>query len=274
MRSMYQDFSSSVRSYVRGLFVLFLAGLTASSFAFAWYYASSARDIGFNQVPARQISVSGEGKVAVRPDMATISASIVSQAGKVGAAQDENSKRSDAVIAFLKNRGIADRDIKTVGYVVTPQYDYSRPCLEPFGGDAIRCPPSGAPGIVSYEVRHSVEIKIRDLAKTDAVVEGAVAHGANQVDSVQFGVDDKEGIKAQARREAIDNAQNRAEILARDLGVRLKRIVGFYESGEGGPVFAQALKDGGGEVTVPSAPRIVPGEQEVRSSVTITYEFR
>lgn len=263
-----------MKKYVRGLVFVLLAGLAASSFAFALYYLVSAKEMRGSRIPTRQISVSGEGKVSVKPDIATVRAAVVTQAPKVGDAQAQNTARSNKVMDFLKSNGVAEKDIKTAGYAITPQYEYGTPCPIIFGGGDARCP-SGTPKISSYEVRHTIEVKVRDLGKADAVLEGVVTAGANQVDTLQFGIDDEEAAKAAARKEAIEDARKKAKVLSRDLGLRIRHILSFSESGQGGPIFAYALKGGfGGAESAASAPQVAPGEQEVRSSVTITYEFR
>lgn len=267
----YQDFSVSIQKYVRGIALLLLAGLTASSFAFALYYMVSAREVARSHISILQIAVSGEGKVSMKPDIARVRATVTTQGKKVGDAQLQNSTRSNAVMDFLKSQGIAEKDIKTTNYGIMPQYQYAinQPCT--LDG----CPPQRPPTIVSYDVRHTIEVKIRDLKKVDAVLEGVVTSGANEVDGLQFGIDDEELIKATARKEAIQDAEKKALVLARDLGIRLKRIVSFSESGEGVPIYQYAMKASfDGAESAPSAPQVAPGEQEVRSAVTITYEFR
>lgn len=270
----YQDFSATTKKYVRVLAFFLLAGLTASSFALALYYLVSAKEMKGSHVSPQQIVVSGEGKVAVKPDIATVQASVVTQTPKVGDAQAQNSARSNKVMDFLKSNGVAEKDIKTVGYAIAPQYEYGSPCPVVLGAPYARCP-SGPPRISSYEVRHTIEVKIRDLAKADVVLEGVVSAGANEVSGLQFGIDDTAAVKAAARKEAIEDAQKKAEVLARDLGIRLKRIVSFSDSGEGYPIYPYALKaDFGGASPASSAPQVAPGEQEIKSSVTVTYEFR
>src|SRR3989344_2339773 len=95
------------------------------------------------------VSFSGEGKVTAKPDIAVISASIVTQAVDSKSAQDSNSTKSNAVDSFLKKQGIADKDIKTSGYNITPQYKYP-----PYGGQAT---------ITGYQVTQSLDVKIRNL---------------------------------------------------------------------------------------------------------------
>ena len=255
------------------LITLLIVGLALSAFAFAFsYFVDGWKTATNTQIP-RQINVSGEGKVAIKPDIATFTAAVVTQAGKIGEAQSENTKRSNEMLAFLKGSGVEEKDLKTIGYFINPQYQYdSKPCIQIYPSPC----PQNPPRIVSYEVRHTIEVKVRDLNKVDDLLAGVVEKGANEVSSIQFRVDDEEKVLAQARKEAIENAKTKAEILAEDLGVRLAKIVAFSESG-GGPIFTrsfEALGKGGDFGGAAPTPQVEPGEQEVRSFVNVVYEFR
>jgi len=269
--TLYQHFSPRLQKYVHMSLFLLLIGVVSSSFAFAFSYFVSAWDTATNRIAPRQLSVSGEGTVALRPDTAVFSAGVMTEAKKVGDAQAENTKRSNTMLGFLKEQGIAEKDIKTIGYAVLPQYHYFDvpPCRE------LPCPPRRPPEIISYEVRHTIEVKVRDLDKTDELLEGTVAQGANEIGSIQFRVDDEEKARTEARGKAIEDARTKARALAKYLGVRLGKVAGFSESGQGFPVFARTLegKGGFGGDTAP-APQVEPGEEEIRSHVTIMYEFR
>ena len=219
-----------------------------------------------------QLSVSGEGKIFVRPDIATFTVTVVSDAARVGDAQNENSARSNAVVGFLKKQGVQEKDLKTVNYSVEPQYEYSndRPCLL---NPSFPCPAHTPPRIVSYQVRNSLEVKVRDLNKVDDLLQGVVTAGANEVGSVLFMVEDEKAALAEARRQAIEDAQQKAARLARDLSVRLKKIVGFSEGGAVPVYYARSGVVSTGAEAAPG-PEVQPGEQEIRSNVTVTYEFK
>lgn len=250
-----------------------LVGMVLALFMFAFWYGVSGLNEWRNTTGVRQISVSGEGKVGVRPDIATFMASVVTQSAKVKDAQEENARRSNDVLTFAKAQGVKEKDLKTVGYSINPQYQYdSRPCIQTFPSPC----PQNPPRIVSYEVRSSVEIKVRDLGKVDDLLAGVVSAGANEVGSIQFSIDDEEKIKADARKLAIDDARAKAKVLAKDLSVRLGKIISFSESGGGIPIYARAFeaKGGFGEDVAAPSPQVEPGEQEIKSNVTITYEFR
>ena len=166
---------------------VFVVALIAYYGVSAWKMART-RD---PSAPARQISVSGEGKVAVRPDIAEFSATVITQGKKVKDAQDQNSVRSNAVLAFLKQNGIAEKDIKTIQYSVEPQYEF----VNSSAPESIRAqsgfypmpytppPPSSIPKIASYQVHYTFEIKVRDLNKVDVLLDGVVREGANEVGS-------------------------------------------------------------------------------------------
>ncbi|MBI4225008.1 MAG: SIMPL domain-containing protein [Candidatus Sungbacteria bacterium] len=224
----------------------------------------------------RQIAVSGEGKTTVKPDIAVFTAGVVAQAAKVKDAQTENTKKSNAIIEFLKKSGVDEKDIKTTEYSIYPQYQssYPPPCV--FPGP---CPMTTVrpPEIVSYQVRQTIEVKVRDLGKVDDLLDGVVSAGANEVGSITFKMDDPEAARVAARKEAIDKAKAKAQVLADDLGIRLKRIVSYNEEGSGYPIYPMAMEyaksSGLGGGAAP-APQVQPGEQEVTANVTIVYEFR
>lgn len=271
MNKLFLNYSPEIRKYLGWYTTPLLIGVILTLFAVASWYITSAWKIKKDISQIRQISISGEGKVAVKPDAALFNAGIITSAARIGDAQRENTINSNAVINFIKKKGVEDKDIKTIGYHISPQYQYfdTPVCL------AYPCPPRKPPVIVSYEVRHNIEIKVRDLGKVDELLEGVVENGANEVGSIRFSVDDEEKAKAEARKIAIENAKAKAKVLASDLGVRLDRIISFSESGGGFPIFAQTFEAKGGfGGDVEPTPRVEPGEQEIKSVVTITYEFR
>lgn len=224
----------------------------------------------------RQLAVAGEGKTMVKPDVAVFTAGAVTQATKVKDAQAENTRKSNAVIDFLKKNGVEEKDIKTTEYNIYPQYQssYPPPCVFPGPCPLTTIRP---PEIVSYQVRQTIEIKVRDLGKVDDLLNGVVSAGANEVGSITFKVDDPEAARAIARKKAIDNAMAKAQTLANDLGVRLKKIVAYSDENTNYPQpYAVGLEARGGMAMAQAAPgpQVQPGEQEVTANVTIVYEFR
>ncbi|MDP3697815.1 MAG: SIMPL domain-containing protein [Candidatus Taylorbacteria bacterium] len=222
------------------------------------------------------ISFSGEGKVFAQPDIAAISFSILTEAKTSKAAQDDNSNKSKKVVDFLKSQGIEDKDIKTTGYNVYPQYSYQRPCppMLDESGITYPCIQDDQQKISGYQVSQSFEVKIRDLDKVSAILDGLVTAGANQVNQLGFKIDDEEKIKEQAREMAIKDAKEKAAKLRKQLGIRLGKIVNYQEGGGGYPIYmlkAEAADGRGGDV---SSPEVPPGENEIVVNVTITYQIK
>lgn len=215
------------------------------------------------------VSFSGEGKVQAKPDIATADFSIVTQDTTSKAAQDANSTKSEKLVKFLKDQGIDDKDIKTSGYSVYPQYSY-RTC--PVGS---LCP-NGGQQITGYQATQTVTVKIRNLDKASAIVDGAVTAGVNQVNQLQFTIENPEKLKDEAREKAIADAKSRADVLEKQIGIRLGKIVNFTENTGGYPVPMYSMKDsamgmGSGMGGGPSLPS---GENEITVNVQVTYQIK
>ena len=215
---------------------------------------------GYNRnFPASTITISGEGKVFVKPDIAKISVGVTKTNTDFVVAQKEAVEVINKTMNFLKSKEIEEKDIRTISYNIHPQYDYIK----------------GEQEFKGYEVSQNFEIKIRDLDKVGDVLSGVTSSGANTIGSLRFEVDDMEKAKAEAREKAIGEAKEKAKTLSRQLGVRLKKITSYYESDGGfpGPVYLSeaAFGKGGDLAPVPSVPA---GENEIRAIVSITYEIR
>ena len=230
------------------------------------------------------ISFNGEGKIFAKPDIAAVSFSIITEAKTSKIAQDSNSEKSKKIVAFLDSQDIDEKDIKTTGYNVYPQYsNYLRPC--PLDSIEMMSPDSSTgtsvypctdntQKITGYQVNQSFEVKVRNLDKVSAVLDGLVTAGANQVNNLGFQVDNIEKVKDQARELAIKDAKEKAGNLRKQLGIRLGKIVSFSEGGGGYyPMYlkAEAMDGRGGGVEGPSVP---VGENEIVVNVTITYQIK
>lgn len=214
----------------------------------------SYRYIGAGLEFKNTISVTGEGKIYTKPDIALVSISVVSEGKKVIEVQNENTKKINEVIKFLKDSGIEEKDIKTINYNLYPQYVYEE---------------RKAPRIVGYSLSQVLEVKIRILDKVGDILEGATEQGVNEINSLYFKVDKDEEVKEEARKLAIDDAKKKAEKLASQLGVKLVKISSFSEGGGETPVYRNLEYGVGGG----GAPQIQVGESEIIIDVTLTYEI-
>lgn len=215
---------------------------------------------GYNRnFPANTVSVSGEGKVFIKPDVTKINVGVVKTNKDFVVAQREATEIINKTINFLKSNEIEEKDIKTTNYKIITQYDYIK----------------GKQEFRGYEVSQNLEIKIRKLDAVGNILSSVTQSGVNMIGSLRFEVDDIEKAKEEARTEAIAEAKTKAKTLSKQLGVRLKKIVSFYESDGGfpGPIYSLEAFGKGGDFSAP-APSVPAGENEVKVNVSITYEIR
>ncbi len=213
------------------------------------------------------ITVEGTGEATAVPDIASIGFSVTETAVTVAEAQTKATTKTDAALAFLKGAGIEDKDVKTTGYNVYPQYESVAPCY--YGDCGVR-----NPLIIGYQVTQSVEVKVRDTAKAGGVLQGLGNVGVQNIYGPNFTVDDEDAARNEAREKAIAEAREKAKTLANQLGVRLGKVVSFYENNYGYPVYDSYGGKGGAMEAAQSAPSLPTGENETTVSVSITYEIK
>lgn len=208
------------------------------------------------------ITVSGEAEVYAKPDLALTTFSVITEAKTVSEAMTENTGKMNAVIDSVKKQGVEDKDLKTTNFNINPRYEWRK---------ETEIYPQGERILVGYEVRQSLQVKIRDMEKIGKIIEDATDAGANQVGNLQFTVDEQDEIRKQARVDAIKKAKAKAEELASQLGVNLVRITNFSEGGVIPRYYAleESLGKGGGGET----PQIEVGENKIEVQVSITYEI-
>lgn len=234
------------------------------------------RFIGGGVDATNTISVSGDGEVMSAPDIATISFTVRDVAKTASDAQSNVSSKTKVALDAIKKVGVAEKDIKTQSYSSYPKYEWrqttSLPCVE------MGCPPP-SPGkqvIVGYEVSQSVTLTVRNMDLVNSVVEALGQSEVSDMYGPNFAIDNEDILKAQARKQAIDKARSKAEVLARDLGVTLVRIVSFSE-GQNYPMYDRAMSMASapmGKAEGAPTPELPQGEQKITSSVTVTYEIR
>ncbi|MBT4119566.1 MAG: SIMPL domain-containing protein [Candidatus Peribacter sp.] len=211
------------------------------------------------------ISIQGSGKVSAVPDIASLNFGVQTGRQKTAAgAMNMLTDNMTAVVEAIKESGVEEKDIRTQYLNLNPAYDWNE------GKRVDR----------GFEATQSLVVKVRDLDKISAVLDAAVKAGANQAGSVGFTIDDPDELREQARAEAIEDAQIKAMKLAKDLGVTLGAMQGFWEDqGYGGPQPMMMRSEsmdasggyGGGGM---KAPPIPAGEQEVMVNVNITYKIK
>ena len=245
---------------VAGILGLFLLAQTAATL----------KSLDRPGVPATDtIVVNGSGQAALPPDVARVSFTVQNVAATVAAAQAKTTTQANAAIDFVKGQGISDKDVKTLSYDITPQYSYPNPC--PPGA---LCPAyGGTPKITGYQVSETVQVTVRDLQSVGGLLSGLGKLSVQNVSGPDFALDDPAAGYDAARADAISKAKIQADLLSKQLGVRLGKIVSFSESS--GATYPVAYGMGAGMMAAKAAtPNVPTGENTYNASVSITYEIR
>jgi uncharacterized protein YggE len=209
-------------------------------------------------IAGTRLDIVATGEVTRVPDVAVISAGVVSRAAGASAALQDSAARMQRVIAALKRAGIADRDIQTSNVSLNPEYRY---------------PENQSPQLVGYTASNTVTVRFRDIRTSGKILDALVAEGANQISGPNLAVDQPEAALDEARGKAIAIGRARAELYARSLGMRVVRVVAVNETGGSYPqppvpVFMEARA-----ANLPMT-KIEPGEQKLQVSVSMTFELQ
>jgi uncharacterized protein YggE len=234
---------------------LLLAGCTATA-------GTTAQPCTVNcsaptQANPRTLSVIGEGKVNVTPDIAVMYLSIVTRNAYVDKAWDENNAKAGAAITAIQGQGVKEADIRS-DFSLYQQEKYDQ-----FGQPT---------GEITYVVTHTLTVVVRDLTKVGAVLGAAQGAGVNSVSGVSFSLEDPSPAISQARALAVADARTRADEIAKGLGVKVGKVLTVNEYGASVPVpmdKGYGMGMGGGGSSVP----IQVGTWEVSMTVSVVFEI-
>lgn len=244
--------------------------------------------VGREVYPQSTIMVSGEGEAFAIPDIASFSFSVTEAGESVEAAQGLLDEKITKALTVLKEAGVEEKDTKTTSYNVYPKYEWNqRPCLlgAPAAVNANMVAPSyypcpaGKNELIGYEVSQTITVKVRDVKKAGDLVSKIGAVNVSNISGVEFTVDDREKYVAEAREEAISKAKAEAKVLAKQLGVRLGKILYYNDNNGGypGPYYGAEGLGGGGDMrtsALPAKSELPQGETKITSNITITYEIK
>lgn len=207
------------------------------------------------------ITVSGEGKASVKPNIAIATIGVDITTVTLNDATTQANTKMAAVIDKLKSMGVDDKDIQTSNYSL---YPITAP--SPKGPEG-----STPPSITGYRVTNQVRVTIRKITDVGKLLDSAVTAGANNIYGVSFSVDDLTPFQQQARAAAIKDAQDKAGQLAKDAGVALGPVIAITEGSAGPvPMPAAAVRFASGASDVP----IQTGDMQVVVDVGIRFGIK
>ncbi len=205
------------------------------------------------------ITVSGLGKVTVKPDEAIVTLGVSTENTSLQRAYKIHTEDMNAVIQAIKAIGIDSDDIQTTSYRVNPVYSQER------NQPRNRLKPIG------YRVSHQVNAKVRDLKLLGNVIDAAMKNEMTVFNGIQFASSRKDEIQQEARAKAVLDARDRAEIMAMNLNVKLGRVLKIIESGQAYPMPTQSFMMA--EARSMSVPQIEPGTLEIQATCQVIFEI-
>jgi len=208
------------------------------------------------------ITVSAQGQVQVKPDVAYINLGVQTTAESAKGAMDENSAIMAAIIDKLTSMGVDKKDIRT-GYIsLTPQTQPVQPNE------------STTPKIIGYWANNSLTVTVYDLSQLGAILDAGITAGANNINGISFGLKDNTAAQNAALQEAVKTARAKADLVARELGLKVVGVqnVQVQSYSVPGPIYIEAAlpaAKGGFAGSVP----VEPGQITVSASVQVTFSF-
>ncbi len=230
---------------------------------------SIAQDIGSGSLIWSQQSVglwvSGDGKVTAAPDIALLSLGVEAQEVSVTEAQRKAAEAMDKVMKALKAKGIADKDIQTQNFNVSPVYQW----LEKENQKRNE--------IIAYRVANTIVAKIRQIDKAGSIIDdvAAAAGDLTRINNIDFTVDDPTPFYKEARAKAVAYAVNKAKQMADAAGIRLGRLIYMTENVQyGTPMVRNYLKSDSAMGAASAPTQISAGELDFQTTVQLVYEMR
>lgn len=207
-------------------------------------------------IAGTRLDLLSSGEVSRVPDVAIITAGVVSRSSSASGALQDSASRMQRVIGALKSAGIADADIQTSNVSLNPEYRYAE---------------NQPPQLVGYGASNNVTVRFRNIQNSGKILDALVAQGANQINGPNLIVDKPDTALDEARRKAVATGRARADLYARSLGMRVVRIVSVNETETSNvqPPIPMMM-----EARQAAATKIEPGEQKLRVSLLMTFELQ
>jgi uncharacterized protein YggE len=230
---------------------LVVAGLLAGA-VLALQVPSIAQTDGDSTAPDRTITVTGSATIRTKPDQATVSLGVQTQADTAQGALTQNAEKMNAVLDALKAMGFGDSALATTDLGLDPMWS------------------NDGRTVVGFQAHNQVSVTIRDLSKVGPAIDAAVHAGANLAGGIQFGLSDENAGVDDALAQAVEDARAKADVMAGAASASVGEVVTITETATPGPMPYYAGREAVA-YAVDAATPINPGPVETQVSVTVTW---
>jgi len=208
-----------------------------------------------NKQPIPQISVSGEGKIKVKPDQVAINFGVENTGKDATEVKKLNDETVDKVMKYIKKFGIPSTDYQTTNVSLYRNYDYDKKKY-------------------NYQATQQVTILLKDISKYDDLMMGLVDNGINNISNIEFKSSKMETLKSEARVAAMKDAKKKAEDYVSILNQKVGKALVITDNSQPyypQPVMYKAMamdaSMGGGT----PQETLAAGEIEVVANVTVSF---
>ena len=228
--------------------------------ALATFPLAAQQPAGGGPAPARplsEISTSATGEARYVPDRATISMGVQTRAATAARASAENAIKQRAVIEAIRAQGVAPEQISTVNYSLNADQQFN-----PQAGDR-------APKVIGYIATNTVRVEVRKVDQVGALIDAAIAKGANDVSSLDFHSSAPDSLRRVALADAYRQAFADATVLARAAGGQLGELIELSTNGSAGPPQPYRMESLAGKAATP----IETGELGMTVGIMARWRF-
>lgn len=212
------------------------------------------------QPPVQQntITVQGEGKVYVEPDIAHLHLGVEKTSNSAEHAQEQVNKAIVHVREALASFDIEAENIQTISIGVHPEYQHGEK------GEQVEM----------YRARHILKVEYDEIGHVGEVIDRAVSAGANRVEHIRFALKDQTESEQQALHEAIESTQAKAEAMAKSAGKKKGDILHIVEQGVQVDFPVESFSPEMAERGFVHRTAVEAGEIEIVQRVNVVYELK
>ncbi len=210
-------------------------------------------------LPASTITVTGTAKLDQAPQIATFYASVSIGNDDKQLAVDAVNTKMTALLAALKNFGIADADIQTSQVSVYQNIQQPQTMMYPIRGGSN----------FKWQASNSITVKLRDTSKASGLTDLLNNSGATSVSGPNFAVDNTTSSDTELLTKAVADAKTKADAMAKAGGRALGKMITVSE-GYSQPYPVQLTV---GTLEKAATP-IQPGTETLTKTVTATFELQ
>lgn len=243
--------------FTNGMRLLFQSFLVALTTLFVCTLGGSMTFAEEHAPFHRTIQVVGTGRASAPPDIAHFETGVVTEAPTAGAALEANTASVKKLMELLKSQGIADKDLQTSRFDVSPRY--------------VSTPQKPEPVISGYAATNQIHVRVRNLPQLGKILDACVQSGSNQLNNIRFDIDNASGLKDEARTRALSDARARAQLYAHGVEGKVGKVLSIREESHEvrpQPVFSQMRM-----MAADSAVPVATGEQDVEVTIYVVYEL-